>query len=220
MPADELQTIGFEIKFSEQVVTAMRANNSWTNDPNQYGSQWPQLRKMILERDAYRCQLCGLHGTSSNLHVHHKVPFRAFNNIQEANQPANLITLCPACHRIAEQNVKMRSGLGGLGYLFAQIAPLHLMCDHNDISYFIDPASKYNQKRPILIIYDLFPGGIGLSAALFEVAEQVLLNCKEVIENCACKDGCPACVGPAGENGDGGKQTALEIIKQMLINKD
>ena len=220
LPPDELQTIGFAIKFGEAMVATMRANNTWTNDPNQYGSQWPKIRKTILERDEYRCQLCGAQGTSANLHVHHKVPFRTYNSIMEANQPGNLVTLCPICHRIAEQNVKIRSGLGGLGYLFAQIAPLHLMCDHNDIGYFIDPTSKYNQKQPILIVYDLFPGGIGLSAALFDAAEQVLLNCKEVIENCSCKDGCPACVGPAGENGDGGKQTALEIISQMLISEE
>ena len=216
LPPDELQTVGVAIKFGEQMVAAMRANNTWTNDANQYGPKWPQIRKNILERDQLRCQICGYQGNSADLHVHHKIPFRTFNSIIEANQTSNLITLCPTCHRIAEQNVKIRSGLGGLGYLFAQIAPLHLMCDHNDIGYFIDPLSKYNQKQPILIIYDLFPGGIGLSAALFDTVEEVLLNCREVIVNCGCKDGCPACVGPAGENGFGGKDTALEIVNQML----
>lgn len=90
------------------------------------------------------------------------------------------------------------------------------MCDHKDLGYFIDPISKYNDKQPLLIIYDQFPGGIGLFAELFNAEEEVLLTCREVIQNCQCKDGCPACVGPAGENGLGGKDNALQLIEQLL----
>lgn len=216
LPENELETIGFGLKFSKQVVDELRAKNAWMNDDNQYGSFWKKIRIEILERDQFECQICGLHSDSGSLHIHHKIPFRTFNNPGEANRSENLITLCPNCHRIAEQNVKIRSGLGGLGYLFAQIVPLHLMCDHNDIGYFVDPISKYNEKLPLLIIYDQFPGGIGLSAELFVKSEEVLSNCREVIKNCRCKDGCPSCIGPAGENGLGGKNAALELADQLI----
>ena len=216
MPETELQTIGFGLKFSQYTVEALRARDAWMNDVNQYGSTWNQVRKIILERDQFTCQICGLSGDSASLHVHHKIPFRTFSNLTEANRVENLITLCPTCHRLAEQNVKIRSGLGGLGYLFAHIAPLHLMCDTNDIGYFIDPISKYNEKMPLLILYDQFPGGIGLSAELYVKTEDVLRNCQDVIQHCPCKDGCPSCVGPAGENGLGGKDAALELTLQLL----
>jgi len=216
MPENELRTVGLCLKLSEATVEKLRAEALWTNDPNQYGRDWPEIRRSILERDQFRCQICGNNGNAALLHVHHKIPFRNFHDRDEANQAENLITLCPNCHKIAEQNVKIRSGLGGFAYLFTQIAPLRLMCDQFDIGYFVDPASKYNSGLPMLVVYDQFPGGIGLAAELYNSAEEVMRNCLDVIQACACKDGCPACVGPAGENGMGGKETALHIIRRLL----
>jgi DEAD/DEAH box helicase domain-containing protein len=37
----------------------------------------------------------------------------------------------------------------------------------------------------------------------------------ELVSECECKDGCPSCVGPGGENGYGGKQETLEILKLL-----
>ena len=91
-----------------------------------------------------------------------------------------------------------------------------MIADQFDIGDFVDPQSKFNAGLPMLVIYDRFPGGIGLAAELFNCAEEVMRNCREVIENCTCKDGCPACVGPAGENGAGGKEAALQIILKLL----
>ena len=216
MPSNQLRTIGLALKFNAEMVDTLRAEAAWNSDPNQYGSAWPAIRKLVLARDQFRCQVCGQTGEASWLHVHHKTPFRAFYSAEEANRPENLVTLCPTCHRFAEQNVKIRSGLGGFAYLFAQIAPLHLMCDHNDIGYFADPQSKYNQKQPMVVVYDQFPGGIGLSAELYNVSDEVIQNCGEVIRACGCRDGCPACVGPSGENGLGGKEAALQITRHLL----
>ena len=38
----------------------------------------------------------------------------------------------------------------------------------------------------------------------------------ELVSECLCMDGCPSCVGPGGENGYGGKQEALEILKELI----
>jgi len=52
---------------------------------------YKKLRDRTLERDGWRCQLCG---TMSNLEVHHKqFRSRAGNDEEE-----NLITLCSGCH--------------------------------------------------------------------------------------------------------------------------
>lgn len=55
-----------------------------------------ELRNQILKRDNHTCQHC--FKTPSILHVHHIIP-RSSNG---SDEPTNLITLCPSCHRTAE----------------------------------------------------------------------------------------------------------------------
>jgi len=54
----------------------------------------------------------------------------------------------------------------------------------------------------ILFLYDNFPGGIGLSPALFELKTSLLQACLGTIEACPCEEGCPSCVGPVRESGE------------------
>jgi 5-methylcytosine-specific restriction endonuclease McrA len=56
-------------------------------DPEAY----EQLRKQILRRDGWRCQVCG---SGRNLQVHHKL--RRSQNGDDDD--SNLITLCAGCH--------------------------------------------------------------------------------------------------------------------------
>jgi 5-methylcytosine-specific restriction endonuclease McrA len=49
------------------------------------------LRRVILERDGWRCQQCG---SLRNLDVHHMIRRSALGDDAEAN----LITLCRECH--------------------------------------------------------------------------------------------------------------------------
>jgi len=49
-------------------------------------------RKLILERDGYRCTRCGASDTI--LHIHHIIPFSEGGS----NAPENLATLCIRCH--------------------------------------------------------------------------------------------------------------------------
>jgi 5-methylcytosine-specific restriction endonuclease McrA len=50
-----------------------------------------ELRKQVLRRDGWRCQLCG---SMTNLEVHHK----QFRSHSGNDQEENLITLCFNCH--------------------------------------------------------------------------------------------------------------------------
>jgi len=50
-----------------------------------------ELRKHVLRRDGWRCQLCG---SMTNLEVHHK----QFRSHSGEDSEHNLITLCPDCH--------------------------------------------------------------------------------------------------------------------------
>ena len=132
-----------------------------------------------------------------------------------ANRLDNLVTLCPSCHRKAETNLRMKSGLAGLATVLGQLAPLFLMCDSGDLGVHFDPAWAAVNGLPSVVLYDQVPAGIGFSQKLFEIHGELLIRARELVEECECEDGCPSCVGPAGENGVGGKQETLAILELL-----
>ena len=223
LPPMELQTTGYWIAISEETVEKLAKDGLWTNAPNDYGPEWSKLRERIRSRDGYRCQVCGLvEGGAKQHDVHHKIPFRQFRDEsgrilrERANRSDNLVTLCPECHKKAEQNVRMRSGLAGLATVLGQLAPLYLMCDTGDLGVHYDPQAAFAGGLPAVVLFDQVPAGIGFSQRLFEIHGELLTRSLELVNECPCEDGCPSCVGPAGENGIGGKQEAMAILKELV----
>jgi DEAD/DEAH box helicase domain-containing protein len=106
----------------------------------------------------------------------------------------------------------MRSGLAGLAYVLGNLAPLFLMCGAGDSGTHIEPVENQTFGEPTDVLYDQVPAGIGFSQKLFEMHDELIARALELVNDCACTDGCPSCVGPGGENGYGGKQKALEIL--------
>jgi len=131
----------------------------------------------------------------------------------KANDPDNLITLCPNCHQKAEMLTYVRSGLTGFAYALRHILPLHLMCDIEDIEVHSDPQSSILDSKPSVIVFDAIQGGIGLSRLAYDKIVTILPVLHDFIEQCPCRDGCPSCIGPAGEDGYGGKSETLAILK-------
>ncbi len=223
LPPTDLLTVGYWIKIDEETVLTLAANGLWSNSPNDYGPEWPRIRERVRARDGYLCQVCGTPETARQHDVHHKIPFRQFirsatpeaSLLARANQVDNLVTLCPECHKKAEQNVRMRSGLAGLAAILGQLAPLFLMCDSGDLGVHFDPQAGFTEGAPTVVLYDLVPAGIGFSEKLFEIHTELVARALELVQACPCEDGCPSCVGPAGENGLGGKQETLAILKEL-----
>jgi DEAD/DEAH box helicase domain-containing protein len=217
LPPSELQTTGYWLTLSEETLNHLRESGAWTNDPNDYGPNWQKIRETVRKRDQFTCQVCGAKESNRQHDVHHKTPFRAFTSIEEANRLENLTTLCPSCHHKVEQNVRMRSGLAGLGFVLGNLAPLFLMCDARDLGNHTDPTGSIN-GNPSVVLYDLVPAGIGFSQKLFEIHDELIQSAYELVTQCECMDGCPSCVGPGGENGVGGKNETIEILKQLTVN--
>ncbi|MBN1306157.1 MAG: DEAD/DEAH box helicase [Anaerolineales bacterium] len=221
LPPTEFQTTGYWLTLAEDMVAKLSVDGLWANAPNDYGPGWAVLRDRVRARDDYTCQNCGRVESRRQHDVHHKVPFRSFKDEQgrilreKANRPDNLVTLCPECHHRVESSVRMRSGLAGLSYVFGQLAPLFLMCDSGDLGVHADPAWAAAQSRPAVVLYDNVPGGIGFSQKLFDLHAQLAAGALELVSGCACQDGCPSCVGPGGENGVGGKQETLAILRHL-----
>jgi len=63
-----------------------------------------------------------------------------------------------------------------------------------------------------IFVYDNYPGGIGLSEPLYRLHGRLLRESEALIASCACRDGCPSCVGPVGEVGSRGKEVALALL--------
>ncbi len=215
LPPTDLQTTGYWVSLSGGAISHLREAGAWTNDPNHYGPDWLKIRDRVRARDKYTCQVCGAVEAGRQHDVHHKTPFRAFTSLVEANRLENLTTLCPSCHHKVEQNVRMRSGLAGLAYVLGNLAPLFLMCDAGDLGSHVEPVENQTFGQPTVVLYDLVPAGIGFSQKLFELHDELIARALELVSECPCADGCPSCVGPGGENGYGGKQEALEILKEL-----
>ena len=215
LPQNEFQTIGYWLAIQENTIEVLREQGMWTNDVNKYGKNWRKQSEAARERDGFTCQVCGKLEDGRAHDVHHKIPFRAFAGYEEANRLENLTTLCPACHRRAESVVRMRSGLSGLAFTLGHLAPLFLMCDTRDLGVHHDPQSELAEGRPVVVIYDQVPAGIGFSERLFELHDEIMLRAYELVNACPCSDGCPSCVGPGGEQGAGAKKETLALLKVL-----
>jgi DEAD/DEAH box helicase domain-containing protein len=69
--------------------------------------------------------------------------------------------------------------------------------------------------EPNLYIYDAYPGGIGFSEPLFRAHDLLIHKTRELIAACACDEGCPSCVGPAGDLAPRAKEAALAILDRL-----
>lgn len=190
-----------------------------------YGPNWPAQRRRARERDRYTCRHCGAREaqTGREHDVHHLTPFRRFGYVPgeneaylQANDLANLITLCRVCH--ARVNHGPREGpaaaLQGLGHLLRAVAPLYLMCDPGDI-HVSTRLRQPPEGLPVVLIYDGCPGGAGLSPHLFGHTDELLAAALARARECPCANGCPSCVGPM-EEGAGAVKAQVVGVLEML----
>jgi DEAD/DEAH box helicase domain-containing protein len=110
-----------------------------------------------------------------------------------------------------------QSGIVALGNAMRAVAALLLMCDPRDLGIAMSEhiADGMTVFEPNLYLYDNYSGGVGLSAPLFRLREELLRNTSSLIEDCACDAGCPSCVGPVGEIGERGKEAAVRFLRAM-----
>lgn len=216
LPPRELHSRGFWLELSNELVELQELEGLWNNQAADYGQDWSAVSARVRERDGHACQVCGLTLPGKALDVHHIRPLRTFADIRTANNPANLLTLCPACHRKVEKRIQVQSGLAGLAYLLGNIAPLFLMCDRSDYRVHSDPNSRLARGNAAVIFHEAHPGGLGLAEKLFEQQGHLLTAGWKVVTECDCQDGCPACTGPAAEAGSGSRKIVSAILRQLV----
>lgn len=64
------------------------------------GFGWREVKRFVRKRDGYQCTKCGIteQELGRRLDVHHKTPYKNFENDHLANHPDNLVSLCKSCH--------------------------------------------------------------------------------------------------------------------------
>jgi DEAD/DEAH box helicase domain-containing protein len=129
-----------------------------------------------------------------------------------------------------------QSGMFGLLHALESVATLLLMCDGRDLGTAIGErppdaaaAEVFSPARleeavgatakeffePNLYLFDAYPGGIGFSEPLFRAHELLVHKTRELIAACGCEQGCPSCVGPAGDLAPRAKEAALAIFDRL-----
>jgi DEAD/DEAH box helicase domain-containing protein len=80
------------------------------------------------------------------------------------------------------------------------------------------PADPYVAAcfAPTLFLYDNYPGGVGLSAPLFDAANTLVADAQSLIRDCPCSAGCPACVGPILTGDDARDVTPKALALRVL----
>ncbi len=98
------------------------------------------------------------------------------------------------------------------------ILPLFTICDRWDVGGVSTPFQA-DTGRPTIVIYDGFPGGVGIAELGFAAGRRHLEATRAVIERCPCARGCPSCVqSPKCGNGNEplDKAGAVALLRAIL----
>lgn len=223
LPAQEIDTTAYWLWPAPDWVERLEAEGVLLA-PNDYGPSWTAARTAARARDQFRCRQCSTPeaATGRPHDVHHVKSFREFGyrrgdnqNDRLANMLDNLITLCPTCHHRTEAQLGVRSALGGLANALANLAPLHLMCDPRDLGVTAEQRSK-ETRAPTVTLFDRMPDGLGFAEQLYELHDVLLAGALEMVQACACREGCPACVGPVGSAGASVKEATIRLLQALI----
>jgi DEAD/DEAH box helicase domain-containing protein len=94
---------------------------------------------------------------------------------------------------LKRRHLHYMGALHAIEHAMKSLFPLLALSNRTDVGGICYPLHPQLRKGAIFI-YDYYPGGIGLAEKGFSVLEQLLEMTLELIENCACEQGCPSCI--------------------------
>ncbi|MCD4812661.1 DEAD/DEAH box helicase [bacterium] len=95
--------------------------------------------------------------------------------------------------RCLDHAMDFGGGLHAVEHTLIAALPVKVLCDRWDLGG-LSTLAHPQVSQPCMFVYDGFPGGIGLVSKGLEVLESWIKTTKEMVETCACEDGCPACI--------------------------
>src|SRR5712692_1055823 len=109
----------------------------------------------------------------------------------------------------------LEAGLQGMAHSLRHVASLRLMCDPRDLGSVAEVRSITTQL-PTVTVYEVYPGGVGFAARLFELHRELLDDAAALVRDCPCAAGCPSCVGPL-HLVEGAKQACLLLLSASAL---
>ncbi|RFU68453.1 DEAD/DEAH box helicase [Peribacillus saganii] len=147
-----------------------------------------------------------------------KIKFDTHDNIgsgpitlpeEELHTASAMLSLNPV--KLGWDENRIEQGMIGAAQALNGMVPLYVMCDPHDIHVYPQVKAAHNEK-PTIFIYDRYPGGVGLSEKVYENADLILRETRQMIERCQCETGCPSCVGTDSAS-DSAKRDAVQLLK-------
>ena len=109
----------------------------------------------------------------------------------------------------------LEAGLQGMAHSLRHVASLHLMCDPRDLGSVAEVRSVTTRLATVTV-YEVYPGGVGFSARMYELHRELLDNAAALVRECPCLAGCPSCVGPL-HLVEGAKEACLNLLSATAL---
>lgn len=107
-----------------------------------------------------------------------------------------------------------RDAVRGMVSALRAMCRLHTMAEGSDLAAstfaFTDETSGATTTG--LVCYDQHPGGIGFAAKAYDLGVAIFLGAIQLLRDCRCKSGCPACTGDVGVD----KRTVLWGLRSFF----
>ncbi|MHB0871429.1 MAG: Zn-binding domain-containing protein, partial [Chloroflexota bacterium] len=112
-------------------------------------------------------------------------------------------------------NDELQGGLLGMANALGIVATVALMCDRRDLRTAAEVCSPHTGV-PTVFLYESYPGGVGFAQKLYRMHRTLLEEALRLVASCDCERGCPSCVGPLLEVGEGAKGATRRMLERAL----
>ncbi|MFB5663096.1 DEAD/DEAH box helicase [Alteribacillus sp. HJP-4] len=112
----------------------------------------------------------------------------------------------------------LEQALIGLANVLRHVAPVHVMCAPGDL-HVVPQMKATHSEQPTIFLYDRYPGGVGLSEAVYRSLPELLKRTRQLIAACPCAGGCPSCVGSDLNLEEEAKWLTLRLIQLMEVTR-
>jgi DEAD/DEAH box helicase domain-containing protein len=109
----------------------------------------------------------------------------------------------------------LEAGLQGMAHTLRHVASLRLMCDPRDLGAVAEVRSV-TTRLPTVTVYEMYPGGVGYSARMYELHRELLEQGAALVHDCPCLAGCPSCIGPL-HLVEGAKEACLRLLSASAL---
>lgn len=95
-----------------------------------------------------------------------------------------------------EEDIRfIAAGIHGISTLLKLVAPSVCMADRGDLETDVSISSFETEGwNSALFLFDSIAGGVGYGEKVFELLPEVWKLCLQILDECECEAGCPACV--------------------------